>query len=72
MTVVIDSQVKAIVAEIEQQSQFATHKALWLNDFGAEESLAEFKAGVNIEDVVRFVIASYDISEIARSESDPE
>jgi len=64
MTVIIDPQVTAIVAEIEQR--FQTHKALWLDDSGVEETLTEFRAGVNIEDVVRFVIASYDISEIAR------
>ncbi len=56
MTVVLEDQVKTITAEISEQ-------------FGDNRYPSVFAAtGIEIEDVVRAVIALYDISNIARLE----
>jgi hypothetical protein len=57
MTVVLEDQVKTITAEISEQFGDPNHPALFaISD-------------IEIEDVVRAVIAQYDISNIARLEA---
>jgi hypothetical protein len=55
MTVVLEDQVKTITAEISEQFRARRHLPMSLTDD-------------EIEDVVRTVIAQYDISSIARLE----
>lgn len=57
MTVVLEEQVKTITAEIAEQYGY--------NDY---LDASKFDPDVSIEDVVRAVIAQYDISSIARLE----
>jgi len=60
MTVVLEDQVKTITAEISEQ-------------FGSARSWnpGRFASCADIEDVVRSVIAQYDISGIARLDFEP-
>lgn len=55
MTVVLEDQVKTITAEIEEQ-------------FGHDPADDSFDKFASVTDVVRAVIAQYDISTIARLE----
>lgn len=64
MTVVLEDQVKTITAEIaEQFGDFGDG-----GDIDARGAVNTFANCANIEDVVRAVIAQYDISNIARLE----
>jgi hypothetical protein len=68
MTVVLEDQVKSITAEISEQ--FGEHPGggdLWVGD-GDDPGATTFDSYARIEDVVRAVIAQYDISGIARLE----